>query len=50
MRTIIDLPKSQLAALRELGKRKNVSRAQLIRQAIAQYVVHHAETENAFGA
>ena len=50
MRTIIDLPESQLAALRELEKRKNVSRAQLIRQAIAQYVVHHAETENAFGA
>lgn len=50
MRTIIDLPESQLAALRDLEKRKNVSRAELIRQAVAQYVVHHAETENAFGA
>jgi metal-responsive CopG/Arc/MetJ family transcriptional regulator len=50
MRTIIDLPESQLAALRELEERKHVSRAELIRRAVAQYVVHHAETENAFGA
>ena len=50
MRTIIDLPESQLAALRELEQRKHVSRAELIRQAVAQYVVHHAETDNAFGA
>jgi hypothetical protein len=50
MRTIIDLPESQLAALRELENRKKLSRAELIRQAVAQYVVHHAETEVAFGA
>ena len=41
MRTIIDLPESQLAALRELEQRKHVSRAELIRQAVAQYVMHH---------
>ena len=50
MRTIIDLPDSQLAALLELERRKKVSRAELIRQAVAQYVGHHAKTENAFGA
>ena len=50
MRTIIDLPDSQLAALRELEQRKKVSRAELIRQAVAQYVVRHAETGSAFGA
>ena len=50
MRTIIDLPDSQLAALRELEQRKKVSRAELIRQAVAQYVVRHAATEAAFGA
>ena len=50
MRTIIELPDSQLAALRLLEQRKNVSRAELIRQAVAQYVVQHAETEDAFGA
>ena len=50
MRTIIDLPDSQLVALRELELRKKVSRAELIRQAVAQYVVLHADTCNAFGA
>jgi hypothetical protein len=50
MRTIIDLPDSQISALRELEHRKKVSRAELIRQAVAQYVVLHAETGNAFGA
>jgi predicted transcriptional regulator len=50
MRTIIDLPDSQLAALRELEQRKKVSRAELIRQAVAQYVVRHAGAETAFGA
>lgn len=50
MRTIIDLPDSQLAALRELELRKKVSRAELIRQAVAQYVVLHADTADAFGA
>ena len=50
MRTIIDLPDSQLAALRELELRQKVSRAELIRQAVAQYVLVHADTGNAFGA
>ena len=50
MRTIIDLPDSQIAALRELEQRRNVSRAELIRQAVAQYVATHAETSDAFGA
>jgi metal-responsive CopG/Arc/MetJ family transcriptional regulator len=49
MRTIIDLPESQLAALRELEARKKVSRAELIRQAVAQYVVRHTESGDAFG-
>jgi len=50
MRTIIDLPDSQLAALRELELRRKVSRAELIRQAVAQYVERHAESVDAFGA
>ena len=50
MRTTIDLPESQLTALRELEQRKHISRAELIRQAITQYLAHHAKTENAFGA
>ena len=50
MRTIIDLPDTQIAALRELEDRKKVSRAELIRQAVAHYVVLHSETADAFGA
>ncbi len=50
MRTIIDLPDSQLAALRELEQRKKLSRAELIRRAVAQYVRENAPTEDAFGA
>jgi len=50
MRTIIDLPEAQLVALRLLEVRKNVSRAELIRQAVAQYVIRNIETPEAFGA
>lgn len=55
MRTIIDIPDAQIAALRELEQAKKVSRAELIRQAIAQYVTTQYVTtqspiESAFGA
>lgn len=38
MRTIIDLPDAQIAALRELGEREKASRAELIRRAVEVYV------------
>jgi Ribbon-helix-helix protein, copG family len=50
MRTIIDLPEYQVDALRLIEERKNVSRAELIRQAVAQYVVRNLESPEAFGA
>ncbi len=50
MRTIIDLPEYQIEALRRIEVRKNVSRAELVRQAVAQYVVQYAESPDAFGA
>lgn len=50
MRTIIDLPTAQIEALRRLEERDNVSRAELIRQAVAEYVVKHVEHTDAFGA
>ena len=37
MRTLVDIPKNDLAALNRLSKEKKVSRAGLVRQAIAQY-------------
>lgn len=44
MRTIIDLPEEQLAALRELCEREKISRAEAIRRAVACWL---AEDEKA---
>jgi metal-responsive CopG/Arc/MetJ family transcriptional regulator len=50
MRTIIDLPKRQIEALARIGKRRRLSRAELIRQAVERYLVEHApESGAAFG-
>ena len=37
MRTIVDLPEDQLDALSDLCRREGISRAEAIRQAVAQY-------------
>ena len=50
MRTIIDLPDSQIEALRLIEERNSVSRASLIREAVAEYVVRRVEPVDAFGA
>ncbi len=51
MRTIIDLPDDQLAALGEICAQKKVSRAAVIRQAVAGYIQQSKadKSENAFG-
>ena len=51
MRTLIDLPESQVAALDELSKAEKKSRAALIRQAIHDYLSKRrsARQEDAFG-
>ena len=51
MRTIIELPEDQLAALDTLCRRDNISRAEAIRRAVAQHVrlERAAEPERAFG-
>ncbi len=38
MRTIIDFPKEQIAALDAYAKEKGVSRAQVVRESVAQYL------------
>ena len=38
MRTIVDLPELQIAALSVLEAKRNTSRAQLVREAIEQYL------------
>lgn len=51
MRTIVDLPEDQVAALKELGKQSRLSRAELMRQAVAEFLLKHrsASAESAFG-
>jgi len=39
MRVLVDIPKQQLDALTEIGRRKGVSRAEVIRTAVDQYLV-----------
>lgn len=41
MRTIVDLPKEQVEPLRTLSKRLNLSRAELVRRAVGEYLQRH---------
>lgn len=38
MRTIVDIPDDHVNALDSLGKKENLSRAELVRRAVAQYL------------
>jgi metal-responsive CopG/Arc/MetJ family transcriptional regulator len=50
MRTIIDLPDRQIEELERLVRSRNLSRAELIRQAIERYLQENAPArEEAFG-
>lgn len=51
MRTIIDLPEEQIRALKQLSEAARVSRAELMRRAVAEYLVRHqpTATDEAFG-
>lgn len=51
VRTIIDFPDDQLEALGEICAQKKVSRAAVIRQAVAGYIQQSKadKSENAFG-
>ncbi len=51
MRTIVDLPEQQIERLREIGDRQGLSRAELVRRAVAEYLARHQGEggEEAFG-
>jgi metal-responsive CopG/Arc/MetJ family transcriptional regulator len=51
MRTLVDIPDDDLGLLKKLSKASAVSRAELVRRAIAQYLAAHrpAEKAEAFG-
>ncbi len=51
MRTIVDLPEEQIAQLAALADEKTLSRAELVRRAVAEYLrTHYRQNEDeAFG-
>ena len=51
MRTIVDLPEEQIQVLKQLSKQSRLSRAELMRRAVAEYLQHHHsdQAEDAFG-
>jgi len=51
MRTIIELPERQIAALERISKSRRLSRAELIRQAVDRYLADQSpDAADAFGA
>jgi hypothetical protein len=51
MRTLVDIPDSDLRALSKLSERRRVSRAKLIRQAVREYLTRNplGSADEAFG-
>jgi predicted transcriptional regulator len=51
MRTLVDLPDADVRALDELGERRRVSRAKIIREAVRQFLNKSASQDavDAFG-
>jgi metal-responsive CopG/Arc/MetJ family transcriptional regulator len=51
MRTIVDLPEEHIAVLKQMSEQSRLSRAELVRRAVAEYLQHHHSdpAEDAFG-
>ncbi|HJD67703.1 MAG TPA: ribbon-helix-helix domain-containing protein [Rickettsia endosymbiont of Bembidion lapponicum] len=53
MRTVIDIPDTQIKILDQLSKKKKISRAQIVRQALTDYIADNTKNnksyESAFG-
>lgn len=51
MRTIIDLPQNQIKILKKISKDNSISRAEIIRRALSDYLkkVYTDKSDNAFG-
>ena len=50
MRTLIDIPNNELERLDSLAREEHRSRASMVREAIAEYLVNHeTSSDSAFG-
>ena len=47
MRTIVELPEQQVEALKIMSEREGLSRAELMRRAISEYLVRHQSQNSA---
>ncbi|MFV3306111.1 ribbon-helix-helix protein, CopG family [Pseudomonas sp. NY15181] len=45
MRTLVDIPAEYLERLNDISERQQQSRAAIIREAIAEYLVNHAQAD-----
>lgn len=50
MRTIVDIPDTQIETLNQLSKKKKISRAEIVRQALSQYINNYIKTSNGYKA
>ena len=48
MRTIVDIPDDQIKILNQMVQRKKVSRAEVIRQALASYIASDARAKKGY--
>lgn len=48
MRTIVDIPDIQVKALNQLSKKKRVSKAEIIRQALTNYLNQSSKIKKSF--
>lgn len=48
MRTIVDIPDSQVKILDQMSKKKNVSRASVIREALAKYINSYSYSKKGY--
>lgn len=48
MRTIVDIPDTQVKTLDQLSQRKKVSRAEIIRQALSLYIATYSNSKKSY--
>jgi metal-responsive CopG/Arc/MetJ family transcriptional regulator len=48
MRTIIDIPDTQVQTLKQLARKNKISRAEIVRQALVNYIAQHTKIATAY--
>lgn len=48
MRTLVDIPDHDIKILNQLSKKKKISRAEIIRQALTSYITNHSKAKELY--